>query len=418
MAANSQQFGTNRRNGQNVKKCGICAAMGHETDMCPTLQEESTEQVDAAGGFSGPPQQNLHLTYNRMLKLTGHHIIHNSSVLKFQRLETRASIQQLNTQMRQLETAVNRLEALNSNSLPSQTVVNPKDNVSAITLRSGKELKIREEAVQEPIKGEDNKESKVEENEKIQEAPRALKESRKDKGIKGLYEVFRRCERKHKLKGCHKVELGENVSAVIQRKVPTKCKDPVADRSTIYPRGLLEDVLVQVGNLVFPADFYVLDMKNNDLDSPILLERSFLKTLKSIIDVNNGTLTMEFDGEIVKFHIFDTLQIPDCESVVNNLDAINHLSQEHKEVVNEGKLKEVIAQLAKNSIAEIFISDLKMADYDESHDSEGGGRWGDPNDRIRCRGQLEERKRVSMRRFKEVNPKPLTGGETPDEAED
>ncbi|XP_073120108.1 uncharacterized protein [Henckelia pumila] len=307
MAANSQQFGTNRNdhaprkknevnvssleqqlieltnfvrqmavgNGQTVRACGVCAKVGHATDMCPTLQEGSAEQ-DLA-----------------------------TNTVTFQS-ETRASFQQLNTQMGQLATAVNRLEALNSCSLPSQTMVNPKDN------------------------------------------------------------------RKHKLKGCQKVELGEQVSAVIQIKVPTKFKDSgplnkteiviqMADISTIYPRGLLEDVLVQVDNLVFPADFYVLDMKSNDLiNSPIFLGIPFLKTSKSIIDVNNGTLTMEFDREVVKFHIFDTLQIPDCESVVNNLDFINHLSQEHKKVVNEDKVKEVIARPIENFIVECFCFDLQL----------------------------------------------------------
>lgn len=34
----------------------------------------------------------------------------------------------------------------------------------------------------------------------------------------------------------------------------------LADRSSAYPLGVLEDVLVQVNELVFPANFYVLDM--------------------------------------------------------------------------------------------------------------------------------------------------------------
>ena len=33
-------------------------------------------------------------------------------------------------------------------------------------------------------------------------------------------------KRKHKLQGCEKVRFGENISAIIQRKLPTKCKDP------------------------------------------------------------------------------------------------------------------------------------------------------------------------------------------------
>ncbi|XP_073138916.1 uncharacterized protein [Henckelia pumila] len=387
-------------NGQNVTKFGICAGMGHATDMCHTLQVESTEQVNAVGGFSWQPQQNYDLysnTFNPCWKDHPNFRYGNPPMNQPAPQETRASIQHLNTHVGQLATTVNRLKALNSNNLPSQTVVNPNENVRAITLRSGRELKVHEKVVKEPVQNWYEEKSKVEEDEIIQEAPRALKESRKDEANKGLYEVFRRCEvniplldaikqvpryakvlkdlctvkRKQKLKGCQKVKLGEQVSAVILRKAPEKCKDPgplnkteiviqMADRSTIHPRGVLEDVFVQVGNLVFPADFCVLDMKNNDLNSAIFLEIPFWKTSKSIIDVNNDTLTMEFDGEIVKFNIFDTLKIPGCESVVNNIEINDHLSQEHTKDVNEDKLKEVIAQPAKNSIAEIFLSDLQV----------------------------------------------------------
>ena len=42
---------------QTVKACGICSVVGHSTDMCPTLQEEPIEQVNAAGGFPRQPQR-------------------------------------------------------------------------------------------------------------------------------------------------------------------------------------------------------------------------------------------------------------------------------------------------------------------------------------------------------------------------
>ncbi|XP_073119714.1 uncharacterized protein [Henckelia pumila] len=410
--ANSQQFGTNRSdhtprrnnevnvssleqqlieltsrvrqmavgNGQTAKACGICAKVGHATDMCPTLQEKSVEQVKATGGFPGwkdhpnlrygnPPvnQPTPHVQPNNQAYRPPYHpppqrpqisapgeFLENivkdlpTNMLNFQQ-ETRASIQNLNTQVGHLATAVNRLEAQHSNGLLSQTVLNPKENVSAITLRSGREMK-----------------------------------------------------------GCQKVESGEQISAVIQRKIPTKCKDPgmfsipckigdvqldtamldlrasinvmsysvygslklrplnetttviqMTDRSTIYPMGVIEDVLMQVGNLVFFADFYVLDMQNNDLKSPILLGRPFLKTSNSIIDVNNGTLTMKFDGKIVKFNIFDTLKIHSCETIVNTLDVINHLPQKNKEFLNGDKLEKVVAKYAKNSNDKIFPSDLQ-----------------------------------------------------------
>ena len=106
------------------------------------------------------------------------------------------------------------------------------------------------------------------------------------------------CTNKRKLKGNEKVLMSENVSAVLQRKMPPKCKDPgmftipckigdvsithamldlgasinvmpysvyeslkagplnktgviiqLADKSNVIPRGVLEDVLVQVDKL-------------------------------------------------------------------------------------------------------------------------------------------------------------------------
>ena len=47
----------------------------------------------------------------------------------------------------------------------------------------------------------------------------------------------------------------------------------LADRTNAYPDGLIEDILVQVDGLVFPIDFCVLDMDNENFvnPSPILL---------------------------------------------------------------------------------------------------------------------------------------------------
>ena len=35
----------------------------------------------------------------------------------------------------------------------------------------------------------------------------------------------------------------------------------LASRSVAYPAGFIEDVLVLVGELIFPVDFYVLNME-------------------------------------------------------------------------------------------------------------------------------------------------------------
>ncbi|XP_026383394.1 uncharacterized protein LOC113278882 [Papaver somniferum] len=99
----------------------------------------------------------------------------------------------------------------------------------------------------------------------------------------------------------------------------------LADRSNVYPRGIIEDVLVQVNQLVFPVDFYVLKMESgSDASIPLLLGRPFMKTAKTVIDVDKGTLTMEFDDENIRFNNFRAMRYPsDVHSDVhaNVLDA-------------------------------------------------------------------------------------------------
>ncbi|CAM8902851.1 unnamed protein product [Rhodiola kirilowii] len=170
--------------------------------------------------------------------------------------------------------------------------------------------------------------------------------------------------------------MSRNVSAVIQRKVPPKCGDPrtytipctignirikncmlnlgasinvlplsiysclrigpleptgltiqLADRSCKQPEGKIEDVLVQVGELVFPADFYVLKMENCGPSdhAPILLGRPFLKTSKMKIDSGSGMLSMEVEGEVFSFDIFRAMKHPMEFEEVHTLDTMDDL---------------------------------------------------------------------------------------------
>ncbi|KAM1818309.1 hypothetical protein ACFX11_000115 [Malus domestica] len=202
--------------------------------------------------------------------------------------------------------------------------------------------------------------------------PNRFKQTKKEEAEKDILETFRKvqvnipfldaikqvpryakflkelCTTRKRMSTKEVVKVGENVSAILQRKLPPKCKDPgsftipcvigntrfesamldlgasinvmpysiyasinlgglkndgviiqLADRSNAYPKGVLEDVLVQVNHLIFPVDFYVLEMDESDHTPslPIFLGRPFMKTARTKIDVLNGTLTMEFDGE-------------------------------------------------------------------------------------------------------------------------
>ena len=69
---------------------------------------------------------------------------------------------------------------------------------------------------------------------------------------------------------------------------------------------------MQVNDLVFPADFYVLDIENEASynPTPILLGRTFLKTTRAMINVLERIFKMEFDGEIIKFNLLEAMSYP------------------------------------------------------------------------------------------------------------
>ncbi|XP_050111753.1 uncharacterized protein LOC126590308, partial [Malus sylvestris] len=203
------------------------------------------------------------------------------------------------------------------------------------------------------------------------------------------------CTTRRRISNKEVVQVSENVSAVLQRKLPPKCKDPgsftipcvigntkfehcmldlgasinvmpysiyasmnlgelkndgviiqLADRSNAYPKGVLEDVLVQVGNLIFPADFYVLDMEDSPHSTPlpILLGRPFMKTARTKIDVFKGTLTMEFDGEVIDFNLSESIKFPKDDHSCFSIDIIDDLAQDFLDCLERDTLETTIAQ--------------------------------------------------------------------------
>ncbi|XP_027337120.1 uncharacterized protein LOC113850776 [Abrus precatorius] len=77
----------------------------------------------------------------------------------------------------------------------------------------------------------------------------------------------------------------------MQEPNPTSISLQLADSSITYPRGIVEDVLVKVDKFMFHADFIVLDMEEDD-EVPIILGRPFLAIRRTIIDVQQGKLTL------------------------------------------------------------------------------------------------------------------------------
>ena len=78
---------------------------------------------------------------------------------------------------------------------------------------------------------------------------------------------------------------------------PTFMTLQLADKSERRPRGVVEDVMVQIGEFVYLVDFVVLDMEighNSKGTTPVLLRRPFLATADATINCRTGLLELRF----------------------------------------------------------------------------------------------------------------------------
>ncbi|XP_041995648.1 uncharacterized protein LOC121745756 [Salvia splendens] len=96
------------------------------------------------------------------------------------------------------------------------------------------------------------------------------------------------------------------------RMLETKVVIQLADRSCISPEGVLENVMVKVHDFLYPADFHVIRMRENESaeSSGVLLGRSFLRIAKTITDVFDGTIFLDYHGEKFTFNIDEAMKKP------------------------------------------------------------------------------------------------------------
>ena len=88
---------------------------------------------------------------------------------------------------------------------------------------------------------------------------------------------------------------------------PTSITLSLADRSVKIPRGMVEDVLVQVDKFYHLVDFVVLDtdpVAKGTNCVPIILGRPFLATSNAIINCRNGVMQLTFGNMMIELNIF------------------------------------------------------------------------------------------------------------------
>ncbi|GJT91052.1 MAK10-like protein [Tanacetum coccineum] len=104
-----------------------------------------------------------------------------------------------------------------------------------------------------------------------------------------------------------KIIKKEDIRRKLQNTLPAESdiRLSLASHSYIYPLGIAEDVLVEVTEHVYPVDFVILDIKENE-KRPFILGTPFLTTAKAIIKFDKGTITLRSRKNKVSFH-----RIPD-----------------------------------------------------------------------------------------------------------
>ncbi|GJX11470.1 reverse transcriptase domain-containing protein [Tanacetum coccineum] len=115
---------------------------------------------------------------------------------------------------------------------------------------------------------------------------------------------------------------------------PTCMTLELADRSITKPIGITEDVYLKVGKFKFPADFVVVDF-DDDPRVPLILERSILKTGRTLIDVYEGELTLRVGKEAVTFNIDQTSRYSSNydDMTANRIDVIKMACEEYSQEV-------------------------------------------------------------------------------------
>nr|KYP32094.1 hypothetical protein KK1_047295 [Cajanus cajan] len=105
---------------------------------------------------------------------------------------------------------------------------------------------------------------------------------------------------------------------------PTRMTLQLANRSIKLPHGIVEDMIVKVDKFMFPVDFVVMDMEE-DTEVPLILGRPFMKTARVIIDMNDGNLKVRVQDKEVSFNVFEEMKFPKVNKDCFRIDVLDDL---------------------------------------------------------------------------------------------
>ncbi|GKE33623.1 zinc finger, CCHC-type containing protein [Tanacetum coccineum] len=106
-----------------------------------------------------------------------------------------------------------------------------------------------------------------------------------------------------------------------KRPAETDIRLSLASHSYIYPLGIAEDVLVEVAEHVYPVDFVILDIKENE-KRPFILGTPFLTTANAVIKFDKGTITLRSRKSKISFSRIPESLRKDEKWIKNNIEPI------------------------------------------------------------------------------------------------
>nr|GEX72587.1 hypothetical protein [Tanacetum cinerariifolium] len=120
----------------------------------------------------------------------------------------------------------------------------------------------------------------------------------------------------------------------------------LASHSYIYLLGIAKDVLVDVAGYVYPMDFVILDIKEDE-KSPFILGTPFLITAKAVIKFDKGTITLRSGKSKISLHRIHESLCKVKKEIKNDIEPIaptmtvNRLVLEWEENIKLHQEKEV-----------------------------------------------------------------------------
>lgn len=129
------------------------------------------------------------------------------------------------------------------------------------------------------------------------------------------------------------IDLGASVSLMplsIYKKLgigdvqDTRMTLKFVDHSVKKPYGIVEDVIVKIGMFVFPVDFVILEMPEDE-EIPLILGRPFLETAKCLINIEEGTLTLKVYDEELKIDVRNTMKYKDDICTSHTIEVLDQV---------------------------------------------------------------------------------------------